>query len=86
MEIAAAPPPHVPVLIGPLIAACSPVQGTWLDGTFGAGGYTSRLLDAGADVMARDNGGNTAQWPSMNRVLRYGRKLHFPTLTQLRLI
>jgi len=51
MEIAAAPPPHVPVLIGPLIAACSPVQGTWLDGTFGAGGYTSRLLDAGADKV-----------------------------------
>lgn len=48
MGIAAAPPPHVPVLIGPLIAACSPVQGTWLDGTFGAGGYTQQLLDAGA--------------------------------------
>lgn len=48
METAAASPPHVPVLIGPLIAACSPVQGTWLDGTFGAGGYTQRLLDAGA--------------------------------------
>jgi len=43
--------PHVPVLIGPLIAACSPVQGTWLDGTFGAGGYTQRLLDAGADKV-----------------------------------
>ena len=51
MEIAAASPPHVPVLIGPLIAACSPVQGTWLDGTFGAGGYTQRLLDAGADKI-----------------------------------
>ena len=51
MEIAAASPPHVPVLIGPLIAACSPIQGTWLDGTFGAGGYTQRLLDAGADKV-----------------------------------
>ncbi|SMX37887.1 16S rRNA (cytosine(1402)-N(4))-methyltransferase RsmH [Octadecabacter ascidiaceicola] len=51
METAAASPPHVPVLIGPLIAACSPVQGTWLDGTFGAGGYTQRLLDAGADKV-----------------------------------
>ena len=48
METAAASPPHVPVLIGPLIAACSPVQGTWLDGTFGAGGYSKRLLEAGA--------------------------------------
>ncbi|MCW1949998.1 MAG: 16S rRNA (cytosine(1402)-N(4))-methyltransferase RsmH [Octadecabacter sp.] len=51
MEIAAASPPHVPVLIGPLIAACSPIAGTWLDGTFGAGGYTQRLLDAGADKV-----------------------------------
>lgn len=48
MGTAAASPPHIPVLIGPLIAACSPVQGTWLDGTFGAGGYTKRLLEAGA--------------------------------------
>lgn len=47
--------PHVPVLIGPLIAAVSPVRGTWVDGTFGAGGYTRVLLDAGADrVIAID--------------------------------
>ncbi|MCF2904363.1 16S rRNA (cytosine(1402)-N(4))-methyltransferase RsmH [Octadecabacter sp. CECT 8868] len=48
MENAAASPPHIPVLIGPLVAACSPVRGTWLDGTFGAGGYSKQLLDAGA--------------------------------------
>ncbi len=41
--------PHVPVLIEPLIAAVAPVSGTWIDGTFGAGGYTRRLLDAGAE-------------------------------------
>lgn len=40
--------PHVPVLIGPLIAAAAPVRGHWLDGTFGAGGYTRALLEAGA--------------------------------------
>ncbi|MFV0361134.1 16S rRNA (cytosine(1402)-N(4))-methyltransferase RsmH [Tropicimonas sp.] len=40
--------PHIPVLIDPLIAAVSPVAGIWLDGTFGAGGYARRLLDAGA--------------------------------------
>lgn len=50
METAApASPPHVPVLIEPLVAACAPVTGTWLDGTFGAGGYTKHLLDAGAE-------------------------------------
>lgn len=51
MEIAAASPAHVPVLIRPLIAACSPISGTWLDGTFGAGGYSRQLLDAGADQI-----------------------------------
>lgn len=47
--------PHIPVLLRPLLAAIAPVQGVWLDGTFGAGGYTRALLDAGADrVIAVD--------------------------------
>ena len=41
--------PHVPVLLGPLLEAVAPVTGTWLDGTFGAGGYAHGLLEAGAD-------------------------------------
>ncbi len=41
--------PHIPVLLRPLLAAVAPVSGRWLDGTFGAGGYTRGLLDAGAD-------------------------------------
>jgi len=43
-----ASPPHTPVLLRPLLKAVAPVTGTWLDGTFGAGGYTRGLLDAGA--------------------------------------
>jgi 16S rRNA (cytosine1402-N4)-methyltransferase len=43
--------PHIPVLLGPLLAAVAPVTGTWLDGTFGAGGYARGLLDAGADLV-----------------------------------
>lgn len=43
--------PHLPVLLRPLIRAVSPVSGRWLDGTFGAGGYTRALLDAGADQV-----------------------------------
>lgn len=47
--------PHVPVLIDAILDACAPVSGTWLDGTFGAGGYTRALLDGGADrVIAVD--------------------------------
>ena len=44
--------PHIPVLIRPLIRAVSPVSGVWLDGTFGAGGYTRALLEAGADKVS----------------------------------
>ncbi|MCB1368586.1 MAG: 16S rRNA (cytosine(1402)-N(4))-methyltransferase RsmH [Rhodobacteraceae bacterium] len=48
-------PPHIPVLLHPIMAAITPVSGTWLDGTFGAGGYTRALLDAGAArVLAVD--------------------------------
>ncbi len=39
---------HVPVLIDAILARTAPVGGVWLDGTFGAGGYTRALLDAGA--------------------------------------
>ncbi len=46
---------HIPVLLRPLLAAVAPVAGVWLDGTFGAGGYTRGLLDAGAEkVVAVD--------------------------------
>ncbi len=40
--------PHVPVLLRPILAAAEPVSGTWIDGTFGAGGYAKGLLEAGA--------------------------------------
>lgn len=43
--------PHIPVLLRPLLRAVSPVRGVWLDGTFGAGGYTRALLEAGADKV-----------------------------------
>ena len=42
-------PPHIPVLLGQLLQAVAPVRGIWVDGTFGAGGYSIGLLEAGAD-------------------------------------
>ena len=42
---------HIPVLISQLISAVAPITGTWIDGTFGAGGYTKYLLNAGADKV-----------------------------------
>ena len=50
-----APVPHVPVLLDEVLAALAPAPGAVVvDATFGAGGYTRRLLDAGATVHAFD--------------------------------
>lgn len=40
--------PHIPVLLRPLLAGVAPVEGFWIDGTFGAGGYAKGLIAAGA--------------------------------------
>ncbi|MEK1887591.1 MAG: 16S rRNA (cytosine(1402)-N(4))-methyltransferase RsmH [Phyllobacterium sp.] len=46
---------HIPVLLDEVIAALQPVPGEMIiDGTFGAGGYTRRILEAGASVTAID--------------------------------
>ncbi len=42
------PAPHTPVLLDAILNAVAPVEGVWLDGTFGAGGYARGLLEAGA--------------------------------------
>ncbi len=55
MMQAALSAPHIPVLLEPILKAADPISGSWLDGTFGAGGYTRALLDAGAgSVIAVD--------------------------------
>jgi 16S rRNA (cytosine1402-N4)-methyltransferase len=47
--------PHIPVLLDEVIAAIGPRPGmTIIDATFGAGGYTAALLEAGAKVHAFD--------------------------------
>lgn len=47
--------PHIPVLLDEVLAALQPTPGMVIvDATFGAGGYTRRLLDAGVTVHAFD--------------------------------
>jgi 16S rRNA (cytosine1402-N4)-methyltransferase len=43
--------PHIPVLLRPILETCAPISGVWLDGTFGAGGYSRGLLAAGAEQV-----------------------------------
>jgi 16S rRNA (cytosine1402-N4)-methyltransferase len=51
----AAGPGHVPVLLHEAMEALEPrAGGVYVDGTFGAGGYTRALLDRGARVIALD--------------------------------
>ncbi|WP_455475032.1 16S rRNA (cytosine(1402)-N(4))-methyltransferase RsmH [Bartonella sp. B30(2025)] len=46
---------HIPVLLQQVLAGLAPLAGVKIiDGTFGAGGYTRALLNAGADVIALD--------------------------------
>ncbi len=47
--------PHLPVLLAEVLDALAPLAGARiLDGTFGAGGYSRALLEAGASVVAID--------------------------------
>jgi 16S rRNA (cytosine1402-N4)-methyltransferase len=49
------PARHIPVLLEPVLEVLQPAAGrTIVDGTFGAGGYSLALLEAGATVIAID--------------------------------
>ena len=51
--------PHIPVLLDEVVAAIGPREGmSVIDATFGAGGYSTALLDAGARVYAFDRDPN----------------------------
>lgn len=51
----APPVGHTPVMLAEVMEALAPRAGeTIIDGTFGGGGYTRAILDAGANVLAID--------------------------------
>lgn len=74
-DSAAGNPPHVPVLLGPLLAAVAPVSGLWLDGTFGAGGYARGLLQAGAERVIGVDRDPTALQMAAEWAGQYGDRL-----------
>lgn len=53
--VAGGPARHIPVLLDEVMRHAAPRPGeTFIDATFGAGGYSRAILDAGADVIAID--------------------------------
>lgn len=70
--------PHVPVLLAEVVAALAPAPGErHVDATFGAGGYTRALLNAGARVVAFDRD---------PEAIAAGRSLAFETCGALELV
>jgi 16S rRNA (cytosine1402-N4)-methyltransferase len=52
---AGGPARHVPVLLGPVLQYLAPQPGeVFVDGTFGAGGYSRALIELGANVVGVD--------------------------------
>lgn len=57
---------HVPVLLAEVLEALAPLPGSHIvDGTFGAGGYSRALLEAGASVTAIDRDPNVRPFADM---------------------
>ena len=71
-------PEHIPVLLGEVIDSLAPKDGgTYVDGTFGAGGYTVALLEkAQCTVWAIDRDPD-AQARSETIAQKYPTRLHF---------
>jgi len=66
---ASSPAPHIPVMLAEVLAALCPADGkTYVDATFGAGGYTRAILEAAdCKVLAldRDPSATTAAAPML---------------------
>jgi len=55
--------PHVPVMLAEVLAVLAPLpEARIVDGTFGAGGYSRALLEAGASVIAIDRDPSVAPY------------------------
>lgn len=58
--------PHIPVLLAEVLTALAPLSGQKIvDGTFGAGGYSRALLQAGASVSAIDRDPNVLPYANV---------------------
>jgi 16S rRNA (cytosine1402-N4)-methyltransferase len=69
------PARHIPVLLPEVLEALGPLEGrTIVDGTFGAGGYSGAILEAGASVIAIDRDPDAIR-DGQEMVARHGGRL-----------
>src|SRR3954468_2283558 len=69
-------PVHTPVLLAEVVAALAPRDGqTYLDGTFGAGGYASALLEAARCAVVGIDRDPAALERGQQLAARYGERL-----------
>ncbi len=68
-------PAHIPVLLRPLLRIVAPVSGLWVDGTFGAGGHTRALLEAGAEQVIGIDRDRRALDAAAGRLAEHGARL-----------
>ena len=69
--------PHVSVLLPEVLDALAPAPGRLvIDGTFGAGGYSRAILEAGAEVLALDRDPTAARFTEP-LAYSFGSRFHF---------
>ena len=73
--------PHIPVLLRPLLEAVAPVSGYWIDGTFGAGGYSRGLLEAGANRVLGIDRDPTVKPAAEGMTAAWGERFDFAQTT-----
>ena len=68
---------HIPVMMAEVLDALSPLDGALIcDGTFGAGGYSRAMLEAGAPVIAIDRDPD-AKKTALDFTKDYGQRFRF---------
>jgi 16S rRNA (cytosine1402-N4)-methyltransferase len=69
--------PHIPVMLNEVLAALKPAANeAYIDGTFGAGGYTSAILDAASCVVLAIDQDETALQRGAALKDKFGERLH----------
>ncbi|MCF6322137.1 MAG: 16S rRNA (cytosine(1402)-N(4))-methyltransferase RsmH [Rhizobiaceae bacterium] len=78
-NVAGGPTGHVPVMLDEVLEALQPTAGEYyIDGTFGAGGYSRAILDRGANLLAIDKDPNAVA-SSRELLKNYGNRFRFVT-------